>query len=469
MPTIRAAANLILRRPKSVRRSLVKPIAAKRHMLAAVGAANHPSRRRTMFTTSPVAMTSARAIVACGAISIALAASATFAGGTPVLHEAQKLIASDGISEDKFGFALDRHGDTLIIGAPQHYTNSLPGSFYVFTRDPSGDWLEQQRVMSDFQPGEAEFGDQFGAAVALEGDTLLVGAPFVESGGVMLVGSVHVFTRDATGEWASQQTITPVDQNVTRFGENIALAGDVAVIAGIDRAFVFQRDGAGVWSLQSELLGLELDFVGPVAFDGQRIVVADGAFSPGDHRAHIFNNNGNGWTLASTVVSPPTFLGRIADVSLDGDQLALGLPDAAGPDRAFVYENVEAKSWSQEATLDPNSLDNDSFGMDVKLNNSLLLAGANHAGANGITYLYQRDAAGAWIEHAQLTPSDTFAHNFAMKSISTTTSPSSARGPITRTACIPARCTCSLPFPAPIPIPPMSLATARWMWTTLSR
>jgi hypothetical protein len=366
-----------------------------------------------MLTTSPVAMTSARAIVAGCAMSIALTASTTLAGGTPsVLHEAQKLIASDGMPSDKFGFAIDRDGDTLVIGAPQHYTNSLPGSFYVFTRDPAGQWTEQQRVMSDFQPGEAEFGDLFGSAVALQGDTLLVGAPFVESGGVMTVGSVYVFTRDATGDWTSQQTIAPVDQSVQSFGEHIALAGDVAVISSFDRAFVFERDGAGMWSQQAELPGLELDFVGPVAFDGQRIVVADGAFSPNDHRAHVFSDDGSGWALASTIIAPPTFLGRIADVSLDGDRLALGLPDAAGPDRAFVYQSVEAKSWSQEATLDPNSLDNDSFGMDVKLEGSLLLAGANHAGANGIAYLFQRDDAGGWAEHAQLTPSDTFAHNF---------------------------------------------------------
>ena len=75
----------------------------------------------------------------------------------PPQHEAQKLLASDGMPSDKFGFAVDRESDTLIIGAPQHYPNALPGSFYVFTRDQTGHWSQQQRVFSDYIAGQAEF------------------------------------------------------------------------------------------------------------------------------------------------------------------------------------------------------------------------------------------------------------------------------------------------------------------------
>src|SRR5262245_59970417 len=112
------------------------------------------------------ATVTAHMIVGCGAIFLAASRSAA---QPQVVNEAQILVASDGAQDDKFGFAVDREGDVLIIGAPQHYSNSLPGSFYVFTRDQSGKWSEQTRIFSDFKPGQAEFGDLFGHAVALEG------------------------------------------------------------------------------------------------------------------------------------------------------------------------------------------------------------------------------------------------------------------------------------------------------------
>src|SRR6185436_14188659 len=136
----------------------------------------------------------------------------------PAQHEAQKLLASDGMPSDKFGFAVDRESDTLIIGAPQHYPNALPGSFYVFTRDQTGHWSQQQRVFSDYIAGQAEFGDLFGTSVSLEGNTLLVGAPFMEHNGTMLVGLAYIFTRNSAGTWIKLQTLLPNDLNISRFG-----------------------------------------------------------------------------------------------------------------------------------------------------------------------------------------------------------------------------------------------------------
>jgi hypothetical protein len=378
------------------------------------GETAHPGDSQMSIHTV-VALKSLYPIVVSGAI--AASSLTAHAGAGPVIMETQKLIASDGMPSDKFGFAIDREGDTLIIGAPQHYTNSLPGSFYVFMQDEFGQWIEQQRVMSEFKPGEAEFGDLFGSAVALEGDTLLVGAPFVELNAMMVVGSVYVFKRDATGQWIKQQTILPVDDDVLRFGQDISMSGNVAVIGSYDRAFVFERDDAGVWSLKAELPNLELDFVGPVSFDASlgtgTIAVAVGSFSQGEHRAHLFSDaGGSGWELTATIIPPPALFGSIADVCLDGDRLALGVPDATGPDRAFVYQDAGSDSWSQQAMFDPNSLENDSFGMDTVLKGNLLLVGANHAGSHGITYLFKCNSAGEWLEQAQLMPSDTFAHNF---------------------------------------------------------
>ena len=57
--------------------------------------------------------------------------------------------------------------DTIVIGAPR----SATGAAYVFVRS-GGIWNEEARL----SPLAALAGDAFGAAVAIDGDTVVVGA-----------------------------------------------------------------------------------------------------------------------------------------------------------------------------------------------------------------------------------------------------------------------------------------------------
>ena len=331
-------------------------------------------------------------------------------GQVQSITESQKLLASDGMASDKFGIAIDREGDTLIIGAPQHYTNSLPGSFYVFTRDAKGVWTEQQRVMSDFKAGSAEFGDLFGEAVAIEAGSLLVGAPFTEIDGVMLVGTVYVFAPDANGQWVQQQILLPGDLNITRFGEHIAVSGDIAVITSSSRAFVFSRDEAGTWSQQAELLDIELEIIGPVAFDGQTIVLATGEVPIGETHAVVFTNSGSQWVKSASITAAVSgVLNSVPDICIDsGDLIAMGVLDAAGNDVALMLQQAESGTWMEQTTFDPSSLSNDSFGVDVALAGDLLLVGASHADPTGQVYVFQQNVAGQWTNTALLNPSDSY-------------------------------------------------------------
>ncbi|MCI0364044.1 MAG: dockerin type I domain-containing protein [Phycisphaerales bacterium] len=355
--------------------------------------------------TSPAA----RAIPVAGVALLAFAA-ASF-GDISIVTEVQKLVASDGAAEDKFGFAIDREGDLMVIGAPQHYTNSLPGSIYLFARDQGGVWTQQERIFSPFRAGEAEFGDVFGTDVALEGDTILVGAPFVELNGTMLVGLVYVYTRDAGGTWSQQQTLLPGGPNIVRFGELVEAVGDTAVIAGLSRVFVFSRDAAGTWSEQEELSGLPFGVVGSIAFDGQAIIVGNGDIEgqEGEPQAVVFSQVAGAWQVSGQMnTSVDGFMTTVRDIGLDGNQAVLGVLDLADQDRAFVFDGSEPGSWAQEAMLDPDSID-DSFGADVVIAGDLLLVGAPHG---GLTYMYTRDGAGAWAEHMHLEPSDNLSKNF---------------------------------------------------------
>jgi hypothetical protein len=86
----------------------------------------------------------------------------------------RKLVASDARSSHFFGVSVDFHGASAVVGA--HFDNAgglASGAAYVFTRDGSGVWSERRKLLaSDAAPLK-----MFGRGVALDGTTVLIGAP----------------------------------------------------------------------------------------------------------------------------------------------------------------------------------------------------------------------------------------------------------------------------------------------------
>ncbi|MCZ6493568.1 MAG: FG-GAP repeat protein, partial [Planctomycetota bacterium] len=89
--------------------------------------------------------------------------------------EEQKLLASDGAVFDQFGRAVAIDGDTAVIGAFDHEdVGPVFGAAYVFRFDPagSGSWIEQQKLLPNPNP----WTNFFGWSVAIDGDTAVIGA-----------------------------------------------------------------------------------------------------------------------------------------------------------------------------------------------------------------------------------------------------------------------------------------------------
>src|SRR5262249_19870802 len=134
----------------------------------------------------------------------------------------QKLTAYDGGTYDFFGTAVALDGDTLAVGATsapiQPY--SKQGSVYVFTRHGTA-WTLQQKLTGVSLNGAY---DDFGSAVALDGDTLVVGAPrdpinvFDEFQGV-----AYIFTRSGS-VWTQRAKLTPTNATAENyFGSSVAV------------------------------------------------------------------------------------------------------------------------------------------------------------------------------------------------------------------------------------------------------
>ena len=173
-----------------------------------------------------------------------------------VWTEQQKLTAADGATEDFFGIMVAVDGDTVLIAADGGGVTDAPGKVYVYTRS-GGIWSEQQQLM----PSDGGVNDEFGLTLALDGDTAVVGAHWHDALGEDS-GAVYVYTRDM-GVWVEQQKLTASDGSaVDEFGESVAVEDDTLVVgAWLDddrgensgSVYVFKLID-GVWTEERKLL-----------------------------------------------------------------------------------------------------------------------------------------------------------------------------------------------------------------------
>ena len=89
--------------------------------------------------------------------------------------QAAKLTASDGAAYDNFGISVAVDGDTVVVGAPgDDGAGADSGSVYVFVK-PTGGWATSTET-AKLTASDGAALDYFGYSVAVDGDTVLVGA-----------------------------------------------------------------------------------------------------------------------------------------------------------------------------------------------------------------------------------------------------------------------------------------------------
>jgi hypothetical protein len=142
-------------------------------------------------------------------------------------YQAHKLTASDGLAGNLFGFSLALNGETLFIGARgDEEAGNFSGAVYVFTRDVNGQWHEQQKLTAS----DGAAGDGFGISVAISGDVALIGARGDDDLG-SVSGAAYFFAKNLDGHWEERQKVTASDGVAgDEFGYSVALDGETAVI-----------------------------------------------------------------------------------------------------------------------------------------------------------------------------------------------------------------------------------------------
>ena len=305
------------------------------------------------------------------------------------------LKASNTGANDQFGYSVALDGDTLVVGAggedsiatgvngnQSDNSASSSGAAYVFVR--SGDTWSQQAYL---KASNADVDDRFGNSIALDGDTLVVGARSEDSGATGVngdqfnnsalgSGAAYIFVRSG-GTWSQQAYLKASNSGtIDEFGWSLDLDGDTLVVgavyessnaAGVDgdelnnlalssgAAYVFFRSG-GTWSQQAYLKASNTDandrFGSSVAVDGDTLVV--GALLEDSSATGV---NGN---------------------QTDNSALASG--------GAYVFVRI-GSIWYQEAYLKAsNTGEDDQFGYSVKLHGDTLVVGSHFedGGATGV-------------------------------------------------------------------------------------
>src|SRR6185369_6233155 len=244
------------------------------------------------------------------ALAVLLPARQLAAADPPFTKET-KITASDASADDFFGGAVAIDGNTVVVGAPG---GAPGGAAYVFVRS-GATWVQQQKLVSSHPEAGADFGD----AVAISGDTIVIGAPRQDPGNVSLDrGSAFVFVRTG-GLWSLQQEIEPdTPQSLSEFGNAVAIQGDTIVIGNRVRnelhphdgaAYVFVRNG-NAWTQTAKLLAFDADvndfFGTSVAISGGTIAIganADDDLGGESGSAYVFVNNGASWVLQQKLLA----------------------------------------------------------------------------------------------------------------------------------------------------------------------
>jgi hypothetical protein len=113
------------------------------------------------------------------AASLLFAALTTATAAPAVLLETARLTPGDGAPEGGFGRDVAIDGDVAVVTANEMLPYwgagpELPGAAYVYERSGAGVWQQTAKLT----PQPATSGDLFGLKVAVEGNVIVVGAPF---------------------------------------------------------------------------------------------------------------------------------------------------------------------------------------------------------------------------------------------------------------------------------------------------
>lgn len=325
-------------------------------------------------------------------------------------EEIIKLTASDGEQSDEFGRAVDISGNLAIVGA---YKNDGAGfnhgAAYIFRYIPETDeWVEQTKLLAS----DGQTNNGFGWSVAICDDVIVVGSTkHGHDGGPLYRGAVYIFRSTDDGQVWEQEAELRADDGATNdyFGHSVDIDEDNILIGAFGNdddgsssgsAYIFKYDPKAPdnWIQVQKLLPLDGNagdhFGESVSISHELCVVgADGVdvneTNSGAAYVFRFDEDSLQWIEEATLLaSDGQYYDNFGIVAIDGNVVVVGAPKhsllSQNAGAVYIYEYQEdAEIWIEQGELEAS--DNDSyaeFGSSVAIENTLGIAGApGHDGA----------------------------------------------------------------------------------------
>ncbi|MEO1230829.1 MAG: FG-GAP repeat protein [Myxococcota bacterium] len=360
--------------------------------------------------------------------------------------------------DDELGGGLAAHGDRVAVGAPGESSDargvggdadndrrSQSGAVFTYRAQP--DWTLEAYVKAP----NPSVDDRFGAAVALQGDLLAVGAELEDSseGGVdprladddtSDSGAVYLYRFDGAS-WSLEAALkAPVPARNERFGAAVSVFGDRVAVGtpGEDASggavhLYARTDGA--WMHEATLTSTPTEpnaFGNEVDLEADTLAVASLSEPPLLGGAvYVFERHGSTWVPQVRLTDNVPFDGLGSSLSVEGDRLLAGQPLESSGGRgvnapltgsrpasgaARLYARDPRGNWSLELAFKAeNAEDNDLFGTHCALREPWIACGAiqedavgpdpedNSGDGVGAVYVYRRGANG-WVFVRYLKP-----------------------------------------------------------------
>jgi hypothetical protein len=363
--------------------------------------------------------------------------------------EIQKILASDGQSQDEFGISVAIDGNYAVVGtALEDDGGSQSGAAYFFELDEnSGTWSQVAKVIAS----DAQNFDNFGYSVAISGTYSVIGSRYNSTNR----GAAYFFERinsgPNSGSWTQVARVTASDAGLGDvFGWSVGISGTYSVIGAKENdeiadnagaAYFFERinsgPNSGSWTevakvtasngASNDAFGISVGISGTYSVIGansnDEIAVDAGA-------AYFFERinsgpNSGSWTEVAVITASDgagsdlfgTSVGISGTYSVIGAENGDGNTNDVGAAYFFERNNSgpNSSSWTEVAKVTASDgLSSDLFGSNVAISNTLSVisaVGADNGGNNrGSAYFFERSNSGSWNQTSKFTISN--AQNF---------------------------------------------------------
>jgi hypothetical protein len=388
-----------------------------------------------------------RALRICCALTLSAISGSVTSADVCKVEALQHIPSPNGPVSTGFAAALDMSGTTIISGDQTDSTLAGQAGAAFIYEQVGGEWTLAQTLHAE----DAGLNELFGASVAIDGDTAVVGA-WADLNGGILHGAAYVFQR-IEGEWIQVAKLfddsvndppdPPGVQNIARqFGRTVAIDGNAILIGApqdstlglyAGAAYVYRFDGKS-WAFEQKLLasnGFDFNqFGNGVVIDGNRALV--GASGGNAGRVYSFDYKGKAWAQQQEIALQVGGLGASTPVimSLDGDLAAFGLP-LLEAGAASLYHH-DGTSWVFDLQLTPEvPQPSERFGSSIAIDGEYMAIGARQYDMTypnaplaaphndqGVVYVYQFEGGAPVLKHTgyaelliQDAISDVNAHN----------------------------------------------------------